>query len=470
MPFWFHKYPGTNFHEQNIDWLMEELKKTANDMKEFEIVNELYYAGAWDITKQYKRYSVVVDNNLGYMSIKDVPAGIQLTNTDYWVQVSDFTPQLANLGSRVSILEGKVSTLENDVSMLKDITKSWAGRKVLWVGDSYGNGWDGTTSVTDPYTTASNDLGCQFVNISHGGCRFGTNATDPQYLYQTYITDYVSNHTDMNTFTDVIIIGGANDIVQNPTADLYDRIGSVISYVNTHFPNARVIIGMVARLINTGYANCTYGNVYKIRDQYYKGAVGHGAVYLAGSELINHDYRDLASDSLHLSTYISMGHKLAQLLSSGDFCRNITAAINYEARTTDTADDLAPSTITFSDASYRGNEVIIDMTDLSFNFDTPITITWRHPYKFCKISGTNSVRNLFAASTKALKYNVVGIMSYKSGDDTYHSAQPFTIYFYDDYLYISWEGMTHDAQVNGVKVRDINIRTGLELIIDEADC
>lgn len=458
MPFWFHKYPGTNFHEQNIDWLMEELKNTANEMKEFEIVNELYYAGAWDITKQYKRYSVVVDNNLGYMSIKDVPAGIQLTNTDYWVQVSDFAPQLANLGSRVTVLESDVSSL-----------KSMKNRKVLWVGDSYGNGWDGNTTVTDPYYIVDSKIGWTGVNISRGGCRFGNSSTASQYKFLTLLQEYVAAHSDMDTYTDVIVIGGANDILQNPTSDISSTIQAVCDYIKANFVNAQISIGMVARLFNTG-AGPTFGHFTSIRNQYIKGAADNGVHYIAGSELINHNYNLLASDGIHLTSYDDMGMKLAELIASGNFNHEFDVATNVTPITTNTSDDIAPTTITISNTTLRGNTVLIDCTDLEFNFSPEKAITWRKPYKFCKISGDTSTRNIFAACTKAFRKNVSVVIDYlDANQDTQHTVQPATIYFYDNYLYISWEGL-----IEGITTlsdcKSIHLRTGFQLQIDEAYC
>lgn len=472
MGLWFHKYPGTNFHEQNIDWVIESIGALKEEFKDFKEVNQIKYAGAFDITKQYPVWSVVTDNNLGYIAIQNVPAGIPLTNSDYWVEVSDFTPQLANLGNRVSTLEGKVSNLEHDVNILNGIVKSWSGRKVLWVGDSYGNGWDGNTTVTDPYTVASNELGCQFVNISHGATRFGDSSTDPQYLYQTYITDYVNNHSDMNTFTDVIIIGGARDIINNPTADLYDRIGSVISYVKSHFTHAKVHIGMVARLIDTGYSNCTMTNVYRIRDQYFRGAVGHGAEYIHGSELINHDYTLLASDSVHLSSYTRMGERLAQLLASGDFIRDTLQTPNIELRQTTQNDDIAPAICTFNKTEWKGTDVIIDMSELKFTFSTPLSMDQKHLYRFAKISGTNTTRNLFACpDDKWLRFPECGIMKYTENGVQYCCTQPFTFYIYNSYLWLSWNGRPlSGGSASGVQVDEIEFATGIEMTLDEADC
>ena len=465
MGYWFHKYPGTNFHEQNIDWITESIAALKEEFKNFKEVNQIKYAGAWDITKQYPIWSVVSDNNTGYIAIQNVPAGIPLTNTSYWSLVADYSAVLAGIASRVSALESDVSSLETEVDKLKYLNN----KKVLWVGDSYGNGWDGNTSVTDPYSIVDSMIGWTGVNISRGGCRFGDSNTASQYKFLTLLQEYVGSHSDMASFTDVIVIGGANDILQNPTSDISSTIQAVCNYIKANFVNANISIGMVARLFNTG-AGPTFGHFTAIRRQYIKGAADNGAHYIAGSELINHNYNLLASDGIHLTSYDDMGVKLAELITSGDFNHEFDIATNVTPITTNTSDDLAPTTITIGNTTLRGNTVLIDCSDLEFNFSPERAIVWRKTYKFCKISGDTSTRNIFAACTKAFRKNVSVVIDYlDANQDTQHTVQPATIYFYENYLYISWEGLIEGSTTLS-DCKSIHLRTGFQLQIDEAYC
>lgn len=451
---WYHKYPGTNFHEQNIDWIIKSIGALKEEFKNFKEVNHFKYMGEFDITKQYPIWSIVSDNNTGYIAIQNVPAGIALTNTNYWVLIADYSAVLAGIASRVSLLE-KFSYLKN--------------RKVLWVGDSYGNGWDGNTSVTDPYYIVDSKIGWTGVNISRGGCRFGDSNTASQYKFLTLLQEYVGSHTDMDTFTDVIVIGGANDILQNPTSDISSTIQAVCNYIKANFVNAQISIGMVARLFNTG-AGSTFGHFTNIRRQYIKGAADNGAHYIAGSELINHNYNLLASDGVHLTSYDDMGMKLAELITSGNFNHEFDIATHVTPITTNTANDLAPTTLTFGSSTLRGNTVLIDCTDLEFNFSPEVSIVWRKTYKFAKVSGDTSTRNIFAACTKAFRKNVSVVIDYlDANQDTQHTVQPATIYFYENYLYISWEGLIEGSTTLS-DCKSIHLRTGFQLQIDEAYC
>lgn len=87
-----NQFPYSDFHEMNLDWILKEVKKVSDDMKGFVASNEVTYEGLWNITNQYEKNDIVLDQVRGYMmiSIQPVPAGIDILNTDYWIPVSPF--------------------------------------------------------------------------------------------------------------------------------------------------------------------------------------------------------------------------------------------------------------------------------------------------------------------------------------------------------------------------------------------
>lgn len=88
------KWPYTNFHELNLDWILETLKKQDVAIADFISLNSITYANPlqWDITRQYPKNQVVLDTNGdGYLSVQPVPVGVEIDNTDYWTKIGNFS-------------------------------------------------------------------------------------------------------------------------------------------------------------------------------------------------------------------------------------------------------------------------------------------------------------------------------------------------------------------------------------------
>lgn len=87
-----NQFPYSDFHEMNLDWILKAVKKIYSDMEDFTASNEVTYEGIWDITHQYEKNDIVLDQTRGYLmiSIQPVPAGIDILNEDYWISISPF--------------------------------------------------------------------------------------------------------------------------------------------------------------------------------------------------------------------------------------------------------------------------------------------------------------------------------------------------------------------------------------------
>lgn len=88
------RWPYTNFHELNLDWILETLKKQDAAIADFISLNSITYANPlqWDITRQYPKNQVVLDTNGdGYLSVQPVPVGVEIDNADYWTKIGNFS-------------------------------------------------------------------------------------------------------------------------------------------------------------------------------------------------------------------------------------------------------------------------------------------------------------------------------------------------------------------------------------------
>ncbi len=109
----FNEYPYTDFHEINLDWILKQIMRLHKEYDEFKAVNTITNAGTWNITKQYQAWTIVSDNNAGYISLQPVPAGVSINNTDYWGLIADYNILITNLSARIS-------ALETDMAKVKD--------------------------------------------------------------------------------------------------------------------------------------------------------------------------------------------------------------------------------------------------------------------------------------------------------------------------------------------------------------
>lgn len=88
------RWPYTDFHNLNLDWVLETLKKQDAAIADFISLNSITYANPlqWDITRQYPKNQVVLDTNGdGYLSVQPVPVGVEIANTDYWTKIGNFS-------------------------------------------------------------------------------------------------------------------------------------------------------------------------------------------------------------------------------------------------------------------------------------------------------------------------------------------------------------------------------------------
>ena len=91
----YFEFPHTRSYEGDLGYIIkciEDLNKKYNEYLKY---NSIKFANPieWDITLQYDEYTIVSDslNNSSYMSLKPVPAGIDITNTEYWEFIGLFS-------------------------------------------------------------------------------------------------------------------------------------------------------------------------------------------------------------------------------------------------------------------------------------------------------------------------------------------------------------------------------------------
>ncbi len=125
----FNKYPYINLQDINLDWLIETIKKLRADLDDFVILNTIKYADPinWDITRQYETNTIVVDpyDGTAYLSVRPIPTGVSITNTDYWTPIFNYGEAIENLKTNVASNEKHSTTA----------TKAYIKDSLVWFND-----------------------------------------------------------------------------------------------------------------------------------------------------------------------------------------------------------------------------------------------------------------------------------------------------------------------------------------------
>ena len=154
----FHGYPYTNFHDLNLDWVLDTVKELRTQLTRFVALNTIKYANPfqWNITSQYSQNTLVMDPQDGtaYLSVQPVPSGVQITNTDYWTPV--FTLQNFTDALKTAITR-QIPQQENGAAATQEIPAN----SIFFVGDTLCTN-SGTIPVTSLVVIGSN---CSQVSV-----------------------------------------------------------------------------------------------------------------------------------------------------------------------------------------------------------------------------------------------------------------------------------------------------------------
>ena len=125
-----HKAPYTNFHDLNLDWIMDELNEFNTKLTNFISLATIKYADPiqWDITSQYEATTVVVDSHgNAYLSVQPVPSGVSLDRTEFWTKIGNFDELWADV---------KKAITPNDEGHSPTATAARAVNDLVWVNGS----------------------------------------------------------------------------------------------------------------------------------------------------------------------------------------------------------------------------------------------------------------------------------------------------------------------------------------------
>ena len=264
----------------------------------------------WDKSKTYEPLTIVYAGGNSYTSRQSVPAGIEISNTDYWALTGNYNAQIEQYRAEVAAYDARIAALEADGSVTagKIADDAVTGDKIAdnavgsaqiaadaVTGDKIANNAVGTSQIANDAVTgdkiANNAVGAQ--NVSSGIVNFdkllviGDSWSDPIFesgVSGTWVqkvaqmlgfNDYqnisesgagfahknahsrnfndilnynLENISDKDRITHIVVYGGLNDLNNSEEySDIGAGIASLLANVNSNFPNAQThIVGINA--------------------------------------------------------------------------------------------------------------------------------------------------------------------------------------------------------------------------------
>ena len=211
----FERFPYTNFHDLNLDWILNEIRTMEKTFNDFVSINALKYADPiqWNIVQQYEKNTIVIDPLTGtaYISVQPVPSGIALTNPDYWTVVFD-------LGSFVVRAAKNFTTRYEEETTLTATFPSSVNDWLIWGDTLY-------------YALVNITAGDQYVIDSN--------------IKRFTVEEVVGHIQDLNTTDKSNLVAAINEVLQT----IFDVSGDLDSLNTTDKSNLVAAINEVLQTI-----------------------------------------------------------------------------------------------------------------------------------------------------------------------------------------------------------------------------
>lgn len=458
--FW-NKYPYSNLHDLNLDWIIAKLKEQEETIKTFINVSTIKYADPiqWNITKQYEANTVVIDPATGtaYISTKPVPSGIALSNTDYWTVVFDLDTLFSDLEQEMedfkTDINNEMNSFKNDINAdinaINTRISALDEKYFIFIGDSFGEGWT-PDGYTTPYGTLFknhyNILNDHWYESNVGGAGFNVGTTYLAQLQALY-----STISDRTKITDIFVLGGRNDY-ESTFAEIQNGRNAFITYARANYVNAKIHIGFIGRSFeHTSTTNMD--RQYKVYRAFKNDCELNHGIYMNGIECFLNDSTFFASDGKHpnQSGQNSIYNALVSYFETG------AAEFNNLIYPT-----VTPSGITTSAASIGNitmNEIGEQINVTMFPFQVSCDVTNSAFNNYRAEIGTFSRLLCPASDYETYMGPCTAIVHYIVSSVDYYREVPACLMILKNKLYVALS-MVNNAQNNYLNgtIRDIQIK------------
>ena len=170
----------------------------------------------WNSALSYEGLTIVTHLGNSFTSKKPVPAGIDISNTDYWAVTGNYNAQVEQYRQEVEKIKTDVTDVKDNQSTynarVDQISYLFTNKKILIVGDSISDeniNWnDNIKNVwVFPFRNIVEKFGAQVTNLSYSSRGYSVVAGG-----STLAT--VLDTVDLSQFDIIIMFGGVNDFLQ----------------------------------------------------------------------------------------------------------------------------------------------------------------------------------------------------------------------------------------------------------------
>lgn len=211
------RWPYTDYHNLNLDWILDTLKKQDAAIADFISLNSITYADPlqWDITRQYPKNQVVLDTNGdGYLSVQPVPVGVEIDNTDYWTKIGNFS----ELWSTV-----KLAITAADEGFKTTASADRESGDLVWLNNTL---YVCTTAITrgteyGTNNTAKTTIDARLANLAHAVKTLQDNIAD--------VNTTLGNKIDKDTTDNLAQTVSNNYTMTAKRVDIYTEMGKAFT-------------------------------------------------------------------------------------------------------------------------------------------------------------------------------------------------------------------------------------------------
>lgn len=331
------------------------------------------------------------------------------------------------------VAERIISQIEKDVEILNTDMSLIKNKKVIFIGDSYAQGYSPDGDTINWVTAMINSLGLSNSIIKvYGGVGF-VNTVDNK----TFIT-LLDEVPEDNTITDIICCGGYNDT--SHINDIQNAINTFCTLAKTKFPNATVHIGQIGWTTNAD----KYYSLSKVTEKYNISTLANNCHYLNNVEFSLHSTTLFASDGVHPNQ--NGQYELARYIRGAFLngsCNVIRSYINITKKNQNTSISAESLSNTLGCTQFNNYINVSTQSSSDIIFNSPQAFSGRNGIDIRLFDVNNSyiVGNPYNYNTA--KLNVIIATS----DNKYYNSSA-TIKFYKGEVHLLIKGIINDSHNN----------------------